>query len=92
MIKVERGNVVLDIPDIDMQHYLDKGYNVVDDNGNVIKRAVPKDINTLQKAFIENSKEIAELKAKIAELEAMAKQPKEKKVKAPKAEVKPEKE
>lgn len=69
MIKVKRGNVVLRIPDVDKQHYVDKGYSVLDSDGKVIEEAISKDVNTLQKALIDSKKEIEKLNHKIQELE-----------------------
>ena len=35
LVQVERGNVVLRVPDYDVQRYIDQGYNLIDDKGNV---------------------------------------------------------
>lgn len=75
MATVERGNVVLTIPDRDIQHYIDKGFSLLDEQGHIVKQAVPKDLNVLQKAFIDNRKEIERLNARIAELESKKTEP-----------------
>jgi GH24 family phage-related lysozyme (muramidase) len=68
MAVVEKGNVVLDIRDSEIEHYLDMGYNVTDGNGTVIKACVPKDIGTLQKVYSEQLLKIEELEATITKL------------------------
>ena len=67
MTIVERGNVVLRIDDEDVQRYLDKGYNVTDGHGHILQRAMPQDVGELQQLVVKYEKEIAELKAKLAE-------------------------
>ena len=46
-----------------------KGYNVIDEKGKVLKEAIPSDIGTLRKCYVEHLNKIAELEARIAELE-----------------------
>lgn len=69
MARVEKGNVVLDILDNEIETYLNKGYDVVDESGKVVRACVPRNVQTLQLAYINNTKEIAELKERIAQLE-----------------------
>ena len=68
LVEVERGNVVLEIPEDYVQRYIDRGFNLLDKNGKVIKASIPNDIGTLQKAFVEHIEEIKELRAKLAQL------------------------
>ena len=70
MIRVERGNVVLHVYEEEARHYLQLGYNITDDNGNVVQAAVPRDLGTLQQFYVEGSKKIKELEAQVAELQA----------------------
>ena len=79
MARVERGNVVLDVKDDVVDHYLILGYNVVDDKGRIIKTALPTNIGTLQAAYVANEAKIVELEAKIKELDAENKSLKSKK-------------
>lgn len=65
LVEVERGNVVLKIPEQEIERYLDQGYNLIDENGNVIKASLPRDVGSLQLAYIQHEKEIAELKAEL---------------------------
>ena len=67
-VTVQRANVVLRVPEEWLDRYVDQGYDVIDDNGNVIKASIPKDLGTLQKAYIEHTQEIEELKRTIEEL------------------------
>ena len=48
MLKVKRANVVLRINDTEKQHYLDKGYSILDENGKVVEAAVPKNLAALK--------------------------------------------
>lgn len=70
MARVERGNVVLHVPDDEIQHYLTLGYNVTDENGNILQEALPNNLAFLQKAYIENKKRIADLQAAVQRLQA----------------------
>lgn len=70
MVRVERGNVVLKVQDYEVQRYLTLGYNVTDEKGNVLKEALPNDVGTLQRHYIEQKKKIEELEATVAKLTA----------------------
>lgn len=70
MLKVKRANVVLRINDTEKQHYLDKGYSILDENGKVVESAVPKNLTELEKAFIDHTNKIKELEATVKKLEA----------------------
>lgn len=58
MVKISKGNVVLDVKEDFLQSYLNQGYNVVDDNGNVIQRGNPNDVQSLKIALTEANKKI----------------------------------
>ena len=68
MARIRRANVTLDVDDTEVEYYLNLGYNVIDDNGKVVSEALPSDLRTLQKHYIESKKRIAELEAEVAEL------------------------
>ena len=68
MAIVERGNVVLTIPEDAVQHYIEKGYNVTDGYGNILQRAVPREVGELQKLLVEKQAEIDSLKSELEEL------------------------
>ena len=68
MVRIERGNVVLYVKEHEVPHYLSTGFNVTDDSGNIIQSAVPNNVGTLQRIYIEQTKKIADLEAQIEEL------------------------
>lgn len=70
MARVERGNVVLNVEDDEVQHYLNLGYNLTDNHGNVIRRSIPTSLGELQAEYIRNTARIAELEDTVAKLTA----------------------
>ena len=66
IIKVRHGNVVLRVPNYQMQEYLAKGYDVIDEDGKIIKHTTPSDINELKKAYVEHINKIEELETKLS--------------------------
>lgn len=79
---VQRANVILEVPEIRVQYYLDSGYSVIDEKGNVIKKSVIHDLPYLQKYYVDAEKRIAELEQEVADLKVKledAKKPVEKK-------------
>ena len=69
MAQVQRSNVLLTVPDEDIEKYVAKGFNVIDDYGRIIKQSVPTSLSELQKAFSEHVNTIKQLNAKIAQHE-----------------------
>lgn len=72
LIRVRRGNVILDIPSTEKDSYVASGYSVLDMNTNaVIEEAIPQDVGTLQalvgKLKAENEKLKAELAKQVKE-------------------------
>ena len=76
---VQRANVILRIDDDSAQKYLNLGYNVIDEKGKVLQEAIPSDVGTLRKCYVEHLNKIAELEAKLAGLENTTKETKSKK-------------
>ena len=70
MIKVERANVVLTVPESMLDYYVSKGYTARSQTGEIIKEAIPTDLGALRKAFVEHTAEIKSLKSTIARIEA----------------------
>lgn len=66
--KVKRGNVSLKVTKQEADKYFDMGYNVYTLDGKLVREAVPQDVPTLQKAFVDNKAKIAELEEEIMEL------------------------
>lgn len=81
MVRIQRANVVLDIENDDalIQKYLDKGFSVLDEKGNVIKRAMPFEVGALQALVTEQEQKIKELEQKLVELEVKPKRTRTKK-------------
>lgn len=70
MVRIERGNVVLKVQEYEVARYLKLGYNVTDDKGKILKEALPNDVGTLQRFYVEHKKKIEELEAIVAKLTA----------------------
>ncbi len=70
MVRIERGNVVLKVQEHEVQRYLKLGYNVTDNTGKVLQEAIPNDLGTLQKYYVEQKKKIEELESIVAKLTA----------------------
>ena len=70
MVRIERGNVVLKVQEHEVQRYIKMGYNVTDNAGNVLQAAIPNDVGTLQKHYVDQKKRIEELEAIVAKLTA----------------------
>ena len=65
-IQVRRANVILDVSPEDKKYYMDRGFSVIDTQGNIVEEAMPTDVGALQVLVTELKKENAELKAKLA--------------------------
>ena len=59
MIKVQRGNVILNVKPEDKRYYLDKGYDIIDSDGTIIEKAIPRDIGSLRKLYLETNSSIS---------------------------------
>ena len=53
MITVRRGNVRLKVHEQDKQYYKDHGYDILDETGKVVEKALPKDAGRLTKMYLE---------------------------------------
>lgn len=73
MAFIQRANVILEVKDDQVERFLDQGYDVVDETGNVIQKSVPQDLGTLRKAYLDNMAEIDALKVEIKKLKASKK-------------------
>ena len=62
MAQVQKANRILTIRDDLVVDYVDRGYNLISKGGGVLREAVPSDIATLQKAYLDHKAEIARLK------------------------------
>ena len=69
-VDVKRGNVVLTINAELVDRYVAKGYDLIDKTGNVIKKSVPTDLDSLKAAYERQLSENKQLKEQIASLTA----------------------
>lgn len=76
IVQIERGNVILRVPKENVQRYIDQGYSLLDDNGNVIQEGIPRDIATLRKAYVDHTKKIEKLQEEIKSLKESLKEKK----------------
>ena len=67
---VRHGGKMLLVADEAVQRYLLEGYDVVDERGVVIKKAIPRDTNSLTLEYKRLTAENEALKSKVATLEA----------------------
>lgn len=63
MARIQRYNVILDVADSEVGYYLNLGYSLLDNQGNVVKKAMSTDVRTLQKELTDANKLIVQLKA-----------------------------
>jgi len=72
MALVQKANVILEVDEEALPRFVDNGFDVLGDNGEVVKKAIPHDPAALRKALIEALQTIDNLKAEIASLKAPA--------------------
>lgn len=70
MARIRRINVTLNVPDDEVDYYINLGYDLIDNTGKVIRKAMPRDVATLQKYYKEHTKKIEELEAEIEKLKS----------------------
>lgn len=66
MKKVQRANRLLTVPDDTVEKYLSDGYNLVGEDGTILRRGVTKNAADLVKELEAAKKRIAELEAERA--------------------------
>ena len=62
---IRRGNVELSVADEMLQHYLNQGYNEIDDKGKIINSGTPNNFTDLKRVYSELEKENTKLKEKV---------------------------
>lgn len=67
-VTIQRANVILRVSKEQLDYYMTQGYNLIDEQGHILKASVPKDLGTLQKAYVDHEAEIKALKEQITEL------------------------
>lgn len=73
-VQVRRGGTYLTIAATSVERYIAKGFDIVDNDGNVIRESVPNDVNALRKAFEDHVAKIKSLEAEISQLKDQLKQ------------------
>lgn len=68
-VLMKKGGSFLRVPQGAVSRYMAKGYDVVDENGNILEASIPNDLVTLRAAYQNHLNEIAALKKRIEELE-----------------------
>lgn len=69
-VTIKRANVLLTIPEEQIDEYLSKGFDVINEKGEVIKRTTAtNDVHTLMKQLEAANKTIKKLEEKIEMLE-----------------------
>ena len=69
-VTVKRANVVLRVKEDAVESYLNRGFDVIDSLGNVVRETTKKDIPTLEAKVHKLEAEVEELKAETAELKS----------------------
>lgn len=69
LVTVQKANVVMDIKESEVDRYLDLGYDIIDHKGNIIKKSIPTDLNTLRAEYIT----LMDINTKLTELNAKLK-------------------
>ena len=70
MVRVQRANVVLQVPEEQIKEYLAKGFDVLGNDGQVVQASVPNDVNLLKQKYVEFSNRIKALEDEVASLKA----------------------
>lgn len=67
-ILVQRANVILEVKAEDKAFYMQNGYSVIDNRGNIVEKAMSNDVNELRVQVKELTEQLAQANATIAEL------------------------
>ena len=66
-VKVRRGGTILHISKNLVDRYMAKGFDVVDDKGNIVQASVPNDVTTLKLAYETHIAQIKKLETELSE-------------------------
>ena len=72
MIYAQKGNQVTKIEENQIASLLEQGFNIIDEKGSVLHRAVPTDLLSLKRAYVDNMRRIKELEEEVKSLKAAA--------------------
>lgn len=67
-VGVQKANKFLRVPADAVDRYIAKGYDVVDEDGQIVVKSIPNDVNTLKSEYSKQLETIKKLEAENAEL------------------------
>ena len=76
MFYAKQGNQVCRIEEQQIDALVEQGFDILDDSGKVLRKAVPTDINLLKKYYVELTKQVAELTNELETLKKASSQKK----------------
>ena len=62
---IRRGNVELSVSDEMLQHYLNQGYNEIDNKGKIINSGTPNNFTDLKRAYDVLTKQVESLNSEL---------------------------
>ena len=66
-IRVKRANVLLDISPNEKENYMEKGFSIVDEKGNIIEEALSNNVGELRAQIVEYKETIKKLDTELEE-------------------------
>ena len=63
MAKMQKGNVIVEVADSQVDRYLNLGYSEIDKSGRILRQSIPVEIGPLKAAYAEHVAKIKELEA-----------------------------
>ena len=69
MLYAQQGNRVKRIKEEDIQYWVEKGFTIITDTGEIVQETIPVDVNSLRLGYKQKEEEIEALKAQIDELQ-----------------------
>ena len=69
MLYAQQGNRVKRIREDDIQYWVEKGYTIITETGQIVQETIPVDVNSLRLGYKQKEEEIEALKAQIDELQ-----------------------
>lgn len=69
-VRIKRANVILRVHPDAVQSYLNQGYNIVDEQGNVLKEGLPVTNEQFKKEYFRLKQENEQLKEELAALKS----------------------
>lgn len=69
MLYAQQGNRVKRIREDDIQYWVEKGFTIITETGQIVQETIPVDVNSLRLGYKQKEEEIEALKAQIDELQ-----------------------